>query len=105
MITVVIIEDEPAVRKEISYLIQQEADTVLVGWSDHVQSAVKLIDEKQPDVVLMDIQLQDGTAFDLLKRLNLELQLKVGDFFMLPIYLFLAASLQSVWVSYSPEQN
>ncbi|CAM3434188.1 hypothetical protein SPPR111872_00375 [Sphingobacterium prati] len=34
-----------------------------------------------------------------------ELQLKIGDFFMLPIYLFLAASLPSVLVSYSPEQN
>ncbi|PTT02064.1 DNA-binding response regulator [Pedobacter sp. HMWF019] len=69
MTTVAIIEDEPAIRKEISYLIQQEANTELVGWSDSVRTAVKLIEEKQPDVILMDIQLRDGTAFDLLKML------------------------------------
>ena len=70
MISIAIIEDEPAVRKEISFLIQQEADTELIGWSDSVQTAVQLIQEKQPDVILMDIQLRDGTAFDLLKLLN-----------------------------------
>ncbi|MEH7888702.1 LytTR family DNA-binding domain-containing protein [Elizabethkingia meningoseptica] len=70
MISVAIIEDEPAIRKEINYLIQQEADTELIGWSDSVQTAVKLITEKQPDVILMDIQLRDGTAFDLLRKLS-----------------------------------
>ncbi|MDF2515635.1 MAG: DNA-binding response regulator [Sphingobacterium sp.] len=70
MITVAIIEDEPAVRKEISYLIQEETDTALIGWSDSVRTAAKLIEEKKPDVILMDIQLKDGTAFDLLKKLN-----------------------------------
>ncbi|WP_312187965.1 LytTR family DNA-binding domain-containing protein [Sphingobacterium sp.] len=69
MITVAIIEDEPAVRKEISYLVQQETDTELIGWGDSVGTAVKLIEEKHPDIVLMDIQLRDGTAFDILKKL------------------------------------
>lgn len=70
MITIAIIEDEPVVRKEITYLIEQERDTLLVGWSDNVKSAVKLIEEQQPDVLLMDIQLKDGTAFDLLRNLK-----------------------------------
>lgn len=70
MITIAIIEDEPVVRKEITYLIEQERDTLLVGWSDNVKSAVKLVEEQQPDVLLMDIQLKDGTAFDLLRNLK-----------------------------------
>lgn len=70
MITVAIIEDEPAVRKEIAYLIQQETNTELVGWADSVHKAIKLLEEKQPDVIFMDIQLKDGTAFDLLKKLT-----------------------------------
>lgn len=70
MITVAIIEDEPEIYKEISYLIQQEANTELIGWSDNVQAAAKLIEQKRPDVILMDIQLRDGTAFDLLKILS-----------------------------------
>jgi two-component system LytT family response regulator len=47
-----------------------EPDVELVGWSDSVQAAAKLIAEQQPDVILMDIQLRDGTAFDLLKILS-----------------------------------
>ncbi len=70
MITVAIIEDEPAVRKEITYLVQQEDHTEIVGWSDNVKAALTLIKEKKPDVILMDIQLRDGTAFDILKQLN-----------------------------------
>lgn len=70
MITIAIIEDEPAVRKEISYLVQQEADAGLVGWSDNVKTAIRLIEEKKPDVILLDIQLRDGTAFDILKKLD-----------------------------------
>jgi len=70
MISLVIIEDEPAVREEISYLIQQEPGIKLVGWSDSVPGAIKLIEEQRPDVLLMDIQLRDGTAFDILKKLN-----------------------------------
>ncbi|MDR6969532.1 two-component system LytT family response regulator [Flavobacterium arsenatis] len=70
MITIAIIEDEPAIRKEISFLIEQEPDTHLLGWSDNVKDAVKLISNQQPDVILMDIQLIDGTAFDVLKNLD-----------------------------------
>lgn len=70
MIKIAIIEDEPAVRKEITYLIEQETDTQIIGWSADVKNAVKLIEEKNPDVILMDIQLQDGTAFNILKNLK-----------------------------------
>ncbi|MCH5686937.1 response regulator [Niabella sp. W65] len=70
MTSIAIIEDEPAVRKEISYLIQQEEGAEIVGWSDSVKTALILIKEKQPDVILMDIQLRDGTAFDILKQLT-----------------------------------
>lgn len=70
MIKIVIIEDEPAVRKEISFLIGQETDTELLGWADRVATAQKLLTATRPDVVLMDIQLRDGTAFDLLKKLD-----------------------------------
>lgn len=70
MISLVIIEDEPAIRKEIEYLLGQEPDTELLGWADDVKSAVKLIIAKQPDVILMDIQLRSGNAFDVLKALD-----------------------------------
>ncbi|WP_295769338.1 LytTR family DNA-binding domain-containing protein [uncultured Mucilaginibacter sp.] len=70
MIKLVLIEDEAEIRKEIIYLIESEPDIEMVGWSDNVQAAAKLIDVQRPDVILMDIQLRDGTAFDVLKLLS-----------------------------------
>lgn len=71
MIKVVIIEDEPAIRNEITYLLQQEIDVQLMGWSDHVDAAKQLITALEPDILLLDIQLRDGTAFDLLNTLEI----------------------------------
>lgn len=70
MILIAIIEDEPAIRQEIEFLIKQEPDTQLLGFAEDVKSAVKLIVTKQPDVLLMDIQLRNGNAFDVLKSLD-----------------------------------
>jgi len=70
MIKIAIIEDEPAIRNEMTWLVQQEKDTILLGWSDNVQDAIRLIENECPDVVLMDIQLIDGSAFDILNTLK-----------------------------------
>jgi len=48
MINIAIIEDEPGVRKEITYLIEQESDTHIVGWSADVKNVWKLIEQKEP---------------------------------------------------------
>lgn len=70
MITLAIIEDEPAIRREISYLVAQEEDIEHIGSAGSIQASFELISEKKPDLILMDIQLRDGTAFDLLKKLS-----------------------------------
>jgi len=70
MIRTLIIEDEPAIRKEIAYLVNQQTDFRLLGTAASVKDALKLIGDTQPDLVLMDIQLTDGTAFDILDQLN-----------------------------------
>lgn len=70
MIDTIIIEDEPAVRREIEWLIKQEPDFTLVGTATSVSSALKLIQAAKPKLVLMDIQLTDGVAFDILDQLE-----------------------------------
>jgi len=64
-----IIEDEPAVRKEIEWLVSQEKEFNLLGTASSVQDALVLIKATNPELVLMDIQLTDGTAFDILNSL------------------------------------
>lgn len=70
MIKTIIIEDEPAVRKEIEWLVRQEKDLELLGTASSVQGALGLISETNPQLALMDVQLIGGTAFDILARLK-----------------------------------
>lgn len=70
MYKVLIIEDEPAVRKELVWLVSQEKDLNLAGTATNILEAAALIKEHKPQLVLMDIQLTDGTAFDLLATLG-----------------------------------
>ena len=70
MIRTLIIEDEPAVRKEIEWLLQQEQHFNLLGSATSVSESLVLIKATQPELILMDIQLTDGTAFDILNQLE-----------------------------------
>ncbi|KQS36736.1 LytTR family DNA-binding domain-containing protein [Pedobacter sp. Leaf194] len=70
MLTIAIIEDEVAIRKEITWLLERAPDVKIVGYSTNVKDAIKLIDLQKPDIILMDIQLIDGTAFDILNGLK-----------------------------------
>ena len=45
-------------------------DVEVVGTADGVVSAAKIIKAKTPDVVFLDIQINQGTAFDLLELLG-----------------------------------
>lgn len=65
-----IIEDEPAIRKELEWLVSQEKELKLEGTAATVSGALQLIKSTKPDLVLMDIQLTDGTAFDILNQLE-----------------------------------
>ncbi|SEQ76340.1 LytR/AlgR family response regulator transcription factor [Pedobacter rhizosphaerae] len=66
MIRTLIIEDEPAVRKELEWLLAQEKEFNYIGSATNVKDAVVLINATAPELILMDIQLTDGTAFDIL---------------------------------------
>lgn len=70
MIRTLIIEDEPAVRKEIEFLVNEEPNLNLLGTASNVKDAIVLLQTTSPQLVLMDIQLTDGTAFDILEQLN-----------------------------------
>lgn len=67
---VAIIDDEQSGRDVIkSFLTSFCHDIELCGEADSVKSGVKLITKTNPDVVFLDIQMQDGTGFNLLEML------------------------------------
>ncbi|MCB2219781.1 MAG: LytTR family DNA-binding domain-containing protein [Bacteroidetes bacterium] len=71
MLSVVIIDDESKAREAIINILGLSRNSMTIaGEADSVESGFELINRTQPDLVLLDINLTDGTGFDLLKNFN-----------------------------------
>jgi two-component system LytT family response regulator len=71
MLRTIIIDDEQSVRKTLEKLLGLYCPQVrLVDEAEGVDSGVKAIKKHHPDLVLLDIKMDDGTGFDLLKQLE-----------------------------------
>lgn len=71
---VVIIEDEPLIAKNLQRMLKQIDTAVdVLAVLDSVSSSVKWLQEnKQPDLLFMDIQLADGVSFDIFNKTKIE---------------------------------
>jgi DNA-binding NarL/FixJ family response regulator len=69
---VMLVEDHPVVRLGLANLIDDEPDLVVCGLAGTSAEAIKLIAELQPDVVVVDIALNDESGLDLIKQLSEE---------------------------------
>lgn len=71
MIKAVIIDDEPAMQQVNSQLLSEYFPAIkLAGIADSIEEGAKLILKESPDLVLLDIELKDGTGFQLLHKLK-----------------------------------
>jgi len=71
MLKIVIIDDEKNVRiviKKLLTFIKMAYE--VVGEAPSVIEGKEIIEKTNPDIVLLDIKLDDGTGFDLLKQLS-----------------------------------
>lgn len=70
MIQVLIIDDEAHIRDSLTKLLARHCPQVSVaGEANGVASGLTAIRDLHPDLVLLDIQMADGTGFDLLNAL------------------------------------
>jgi len=65
---VLIVEDERRVREAVAQMLSEEGYDALSA--DGVEAALASVRESAPDVVLCDVHLPDGDAFDLLNALR-----------------------------------
>lgn len=71
MIKAVIIDDEVKTHKIISNIIQEHCHEIkIIATAENVADGIKVIKENLPDIVFLDINMPDGTGFDVLKNLN-----------------------------------
>lgn len=71
MIRVMVIDDEPAIRKDMELLMKRQPGFIVVGSCGSVQEAKTIIPATQPDLLLLDIELSDGTGFDILQSTDM----------------------------------
>jgi two-component system, LytTR family, response regulator len=70
MIRAIIIDDIPEARTVLKSDLENYCVNIeVIGEAEGVVSGAKLIKESNPDLVFLDIQMQDGTGFDLLEIL------------------------------------
>lgn len=66
---VLIVDDEPDARSVIaSYLLGYFPQHRTVGQAGSVGEAFRLIRETRPDLIFLDVEMADGTGFDLLDK-------------------------------------
>jgi two-component system, LytTR family, response regulator len=66
----IVIDDERLARKELITLLNQLETVEVVGEAVNVDDAKEKIEQLQPDVIFLDIQMPEKTGFDLLEELD-----------------------------------
>ena len=71
MITALLIDDDSNLRNGMKGLLAMYApDIKILGEADSVKGGITAIETHNPDVIFLDIQLGDGTGFDILEQLT-----------------------------------
>lgn len=71
MLRTVIIEDEEQKRIALRQMLSGlRPDVEIIGEAGEVTTGIQLLEQSAPDLVLMDINLPDGTGFDILEKLS-----------------------------------
>ncbi len=68
-IQALIVDDEPLARKKIRMLLEREADIAIIGECANGQKAVAAIQEEEPDLLFLDVQMPGLDGFGVLQTI------------------------------------
>ena len=70
MISVLLVDDHPALLAGVRGSFEADQDLAVVGEAQTVTEALRLARELRPDVVVLDIEMPDGTGVDIARVLR-----------------------------------
>lgn len=70
MIRVALIDDEPLAREGLRLWLATEPDVTIVGEAGSPAEAIALVLRERPDVMFLDVQMPEGTGFDVLEGIG-----------------------------------
>ena len=65
----VVVDDEPLAREEICYLLEEMDGVTVVAQAGNGPDALVVVDEHEPDLVFLDVQMPGLTGFEVARRL------------------------------------
>lgn len=69
-LTAIIIDDERLARLTLKKDLEKLPEIIIVGEASSINTARTLIEKLNPDLLFLDIQLSDGSGFDLLNQID-----------------------------------
>lgn len=66
--TAVIVDDERLARLALNKLLSERDDIEIVGQAENVTEATALVQELDPDIIFLDVQMPGGSGFELFER-------------------------------------
>jgi DNA-binding NarL/FixJ family response regulator len=69
-IKLIIADDHPIFREGLRQIIEKDSRIRIVGEADNGQKALELIEEKMPDIALLDIDMPKLTGLEVLKKVS-----------------------------------
>ncbi|KLV05921.1 nitrate/nitrite response regulator [Photobacterium aquae] len=69
---IMIVDDHPLMRRGISQLLSFESDFTVVGEASNGAEAVQLAVEKEPDLILLDLNMKGMSGLDTLNAMRAE---------------------------------
>jgi len=72
VIRVAIVDDEPVAREGLRLWLEKEPDVTIVGEAGAPAEAIALVLREKPDLLFLDVQMPDGTGFDVVEAVGAE---------------------------------
>lgn len=70
MAKILLVDDHPLMRKGLALTLDAETDLRVVGQAEDAEAALQMVDELEPDIVIVDVSLPGMSGLELIKHLT-----------------------------------
>jgi two-component system LytT family response regulator len=69
-LSAILVDDERLARKDLRLMLNEFKNIEIIGEADHSTTAVSLIEQTDPDVIFLDIQMPGESGFEMLEKVK-----------------------------------
>jgi two-component system LytT family response regulator len=69
-LSAIIVDDERLARKDLRQMLSEFKSIDVIGEADHAATAMSLIEQTDPDIIFLDIQMPGESGFEMLEKIK-----------------------------------